>query len=131
MRPKYLHQLVHLHVLQRRVDRHLAVSCCSVIMILYQTLRTTSLSVLQIHLKNQLNSLLSVALHCAELSQYSWEVWLKTKRSSEVVPIFMFSLLAPQSGAHRIASYRDPIQPIHPLPNPIPLIALKQERPMM
>ena len=27
-------------------------------------------------------------------------------------------LLASQSDAHRIAPHRDPIQPIHPLPNP-------------
>ena len=41
-------------------------------------------------------------------------------------------LLASQSDAHRIAPHRDPIQPIqptHPIPNP--LIAQKQERPMM
>ena len=39
-------------------------------------------------------------------------------------------LLASQSDAHRIAPHRDPIQP-NPRPRPIPLIALKQERPMM
>merc|ERR1712105_427426 len=36
-------------------------------------------------------------------------------------------LLASQSDAHRIAPHRDP----NPRPRPIPLIALKQERPMM
>ena len=43
-------------------------------------------------------------------------------------PMFKTNLLAPQSGAHTIAPHRDP------KPNPIqsiPLIALKQERPMM
>ena len=38
-------------------------------------------------------------------------------------------LLASQSDAHRIAPHRDPIHPTQP--NPIPLIAPKQERPMM
>merc|ERR1712112_723321 len=42
------------------------------------------------------------------------------------LPHFLFSLLASQSDAHRIAPHRDP----NPS-NPIPLIALKQERPMM
>ena len=40
-------------------------------------------------------------------------------------------LLASQSDAHRIAPHRDP-NPSHPIQSiPIPLIALKQERPMM
>merc|ERR1712112_604808 len=39
------------------------------------------------------------------------------------------ALLASQSDAHRIAPHRDPNPSIHTHPNP--LIALKQERPMM
>jgi len=54
---------------------------------------------------------------------YLWE-----KGYAQVIGYVKMELLASQSDAHRIAPHRDPT---HPNPIPNPLIALKQERPMM